>query len=69
MGYDSPAAAVVGTLNMDLGGLDSVSVSGLGHFGLPGRNDDDERVRRLQTILHLLQVCHTNLGISWQRDY
>ncbi|CAK7564455.1 MAG: hypothetical protein SEPTF4163_002348 [Sporothrix epigloea] len=43
MGYDSPAAAVVGTLNMDLGGLDSVSVSGLGHFGLPGRNDDDER--------------------------
>ncbi|CAK7231984.1 hypothetical protein SCUCBS95973_008109, partial [Sporothrix curviconia] len=53
--YDSPAAAAVGALGMDLSGLDSVSVSGLGHLGMLGRNDDDERARRLQTVLHLLQ--------------
>ncbi|CAK7272366.1 hypothetical protein SEPCBS119000_005085 [Sporothrix epigloea] len=41
MGYDSPAA--VGGLSMDLGGLDNVSIGGLSHLGLLGRNDDDER--------------------------
>ncbi|CAK7211808.1 hypothetical protein SBRCBS47491_001248 [Sporothrix bragantina] len=55
MSYDSPAAAAVGALGMDLSGLDGVSVSGLGHLGMLGRNDDDERARRLQTVLHLLQ--------------
>ncbi|CAK7198518.1 hypothetical protein SEUCBS139899_001180 [Sporothrix eucalyptigena] len=53
--YDSPAAAAMGALGMDLSGLDTVSVGGLAHLGVLGRNDDDERARRLQTVLHLLQ--------------
>ncbi|KAL1901864.1 hypothetical protein Sste5346_001568 [Sporothrix stenoceras] len=57
MNYDSPAAAAMGNLGMDLSGLDNVSVvGGLAHLGsVLGRNDDDERARRLQTVLHLLQ--------------
>lgn len=58
MNYDSPAAAAMGNLGMDLSGLDNVSVvGGLAHLGsVLGRNDDDERARRLQTVLHLLQA-------------
>lgn len=58
MNYDSPAAAAMGALGMDLSGLDNVSVvGGLAHLGsVLGRNDDDERARRLQTVLHLLQA-------------
>ncbi|ERS95933.1 hypothetical protein HMPREF1624_07468 [Sporothrix schenckii ATCC 58251] len=56
--YDSPAAAAMGTLGVDLGGLDNVSVvGGLAHLGsVLGRSDDDDRARRLQTVLQLLQA-------------
>lgn len=56
MNYDSPAAAAMGALGLDLGVLDNVSVGGLAQLGVLGRNDDDERARRLQTVLNLLQV-------------
>lgn len=59
MTYDSPAAAAMGALGgsggLDLGALDHVSVGGLGALSVMGRNDEDERAKRLQTVLQMLK--------------
>ena len=53
--YDSPAAAAMGSMGLDLG-FDNVSVSGI-HQHVTSRNNDDERGRRLRIVLELLKVC------------
>ncbi|EPE10634.1 rna polymerase ii transcription mediator-like protein [Ophiostoma piceae UAMH 11346] len=52
--YDSPAAAAMGAMGLDLG-FDNVSVSGI-HQPVTGRNNDDERGRRLRIVLDLLKA-------------
>lgn len=52
--YDSPAAAAMGAMGLDQG-VDNVSVAGLNQ-PLIGRNNDDERGRRLRAVLDLLKA-------------
>jgi hypothetical protein len=60
--FDSPsAAAAIGALGMggDLGlGFDTVSVAGLGGLGTLGKVDDDERAKRLENVIDILNVCY-----------
>ncbi len=58
--FDSPsAAAAFGALNLSAGlelGLDGVNVAALGSLGGIGRNTEDDRVKRLDHVIEVLNV-------------
>lgn len=55
--FDSPsAAAALGALSMGSLEMNLDGVSTLGSLGNLGRNDEDDRARRLQTVIDILSV-------------
>lgn len=58
--YDSPSAAIAlgGVPGLAELGLDGMGAPALNALGSLGRGDEDEKKRRMQQVLEILQVCY-----------
>lgn len=63
LSYDSPAAATAYNM-LGIGNLDMALDSALGGLGNIHKVDDDEKARRLQNVIELLDVGHPRLMLQ-----